>query len=380
MTSARHIAVLLTCLLAALPLRAEHLYFDATSGFGTLGSGEYIILKADRAPAPARFLTIPRSQDNELTVITQIINRKGGPSDTGTFRDPSGKRQIASRPGLTLLLVNEAADTMRIHVSSRPLPPNDLATREAFMASAELQGYPLPPETEQPLLTPDRHPAGHDSPFHSGKPACITLRVNPEDRRSRLQLFEGDETPQLIWESGMTQELSDFLSSQIREVGFGAMPGGELRLLRACISTFDAIDDELLTAHDADSVKTRLTTSRDPMEGYWELLDYTTDDTLLRSGGRYICALIADSRGGYKLIYLSGAERNDARWTFGRIKARMSPTRLPSAFRATWYDADGQSIDPDCEIRIDTPRILSVQFPHLGSTLRMHKIPPPELF
>ncbi len=59
------------------------------------------------------------------------------------------------------------------------------------------------------------------------------------------------------------------------------------------------------------------------------------------------------------------------------LKATLRPAGVPGAFRATWLDAEGRSLDNDCAVQMESTRLLTVQFPHLISTLRMHKIKKP---
>lgn len=103
----------------------------------------------------------------------------------------------------------------------------------------------------------------------------------------------------------------------------------------------------------------------------WRYLDRENDPAFARPGGDYELALIADSQGGYDIIYMGGAVTNAAHWEPGMLKGRIEPTGFAGYYKLEWVDATGRLIPDECFAEFDSGRtVLTLSFPSLQASLR----------
>lgn len=365
--------LILSLLLASLfiVMKGEFIYFDREAGFHPFSTGSEWRLRCDSIPASVMLLPIDTPMHNEIAMMTYVENRRGDANACGTYVDATGKRRKSDRPGMQFIIVNEARDTLRIGVRSTPVENPEMLARESFTISWHLNSRDT---KESDSCVSD---AADKSTFHNGSPAAISLQLNPQGHFGTLRVTEGVSGRNTLWESTEDNaSIYKFLTgSPVREIGLAAMPGGEIDVRRLAVA-FEAETEEPLL-HDPEEIDAILQATSDPYAGYWRLMDFSTDDSMLLAGGEYVCAMIPSGAGGYKLLYLSGAQRNASRWIPGMLKATLRPAGVPGAFRAIWIDAEGRSLDNDCAVQMESSRLLTVQFPHLISTLRMNKIKKP---
>lgn len=143
-------------------------------------------------------------------------------------------------------------------------------------------------------------------------------------------------------------------------------------------SLFAAIDDAGLLKYkqtpwtDPLLLETYLQESLDPMEGYWQILDRSFDETLLRPGGDYLFAMVK-KHDGYDLLYLSGATVNPQLWQPGMTKATLHPCGITGVWDISWTDSNGHSIRQNIKAQKDAAGVLNVNFPYYNSTMRLIK-------
>lgn len=359
MKKARILSLLLAACSAGCQLHAAHIYLDSRNGFGTLTDTQVLSLESPSALTPAKLLTIQPSTDVALGAL--VRNKRASIDAIGSYTDRYGNRHAAARPGIEFVLANSTGDTLRASIRSMPVHGHDTGRGERFGLSVSIgDTVIMSAETEE----------GADSPFHIGHDAGLQLRIS----LNGLAVLEGTDKLSALLTCDTPPSLHDFIMAGITGAGVAAMPGGKIEISRLSISTDGDPGEEILTTLDLQALNARFSTSADRLEGYWTVLDYTADDTMLRPGGRYTVAMVSNGRGSYRLIYVNGAEVNASAWKPGRIKAMLHPASLPGAYRAVWYDAEGRELDPECAVQIDTPRVMTVQFPRLLSTLRLHKV------
>ena len=121
---------------------------------------------------------------------------------------------------------------------------------------------------------------------------------------------------------------------------------------------------------DGDLLDEYLAASHDPMEGYWQTLDRSLDESLLRLGGDYRYAMVRNGD-GYDLIYLSGAKVNADRWEAGMLKARLRPSGILGVWDVEWHDAMHRVMSHELKAQTDREGALVVQFPYQQSQIRL---------
>ena len=202
--------------------------------------------------------------------------------------------------------------------------------------------------------------------------------------RKNVSLYEGFNTAHIaLCDSASTillgnQKLSIIASlPQIPLVpgshfGLYAGKGALLAIERMVIQSTHSPADDLATRWTAESLNEHFATSTDPIEGYWDYLDRSLNESQLRLGGRYRIALVK-SPTGYDIIYVSGAEVDGRLWRFGMLKGSLSPTRFIDNYALLWYDTEKQPFEADVHASIENMSILTLHFPLAASQIRFAK-------
>lgn len=118
-----------------------------------------------------------------------------------------------------------------------------------------------------------------------------------------------------------------------------------------------------------DRLRAYLSKSQDKRERLWRYFDRVNDPELGRLGGEYTLATVADGRGGYTILYVSGAKTNRSRWKSMMIKGHLTPTIYEDQYDLTWYDAMMRPVSTDCSA-VMSPAMLEVKFPLYDTSFR----------
>ncbi len=135
----------------------------------------------------------------------------------------------------------------------------------------------------------------------------------------------------------------------------------------------DSLPEPIFTSYSIDSLRKHLSLSRDVNEGEWVYYDRDTDPVRLSVGGDYRFATISDGRGGYDIVYISGAVENAEAWPPMRVKGRLLPTGFIGQFDLVWYDAYGEPMGGDCSALITDGMLLEIRFPLYGGNVRYRR-------
>lgn len=119
-----------------------------------------------------------------------------------------------------------------------------------------------------------------------------------------------------------------------------------------------------------------LQASTDPREGYWVYLDRDTRPAHCTLGGDYRLATVGDGRGGYDIVYLSGAGLHAAAWAPLRLKGHLRPTAFISNYDLEWIQPDGTVLSTDCSAELTDGALLTLRFPTASATVRYRKALP----
>ena len=111
----------------------------------------------------------------------------------------------------------------------------------------------------------------------------------------------------------------------------------------------------------------------DTIEGYWQYLDRNNDSQYCRLGGKYRVAIIANSLGGYDIIYVSGADVSASEWKPGMLKGRLEPTKFKNHYNLIWIDSMLNHQSDECSATLEQGSILRFDFPLLNSSMRFYK-------
>ena len=251
------------------------------------------------------------------------------------------------------------ADTLAITLREAPARDYIYERDRLLLTLTSPQGQPV---TLTLPATPDR--------YRLGKEAALTLILTPAAPGHTHATLRGGRTQDHeLWDC----DTLPLPYTDISAIGFTAadIP---LTVTRAVLTTSPAQTASAeISPADIPALIARAT---DPYSGYWTLLDYTLEDSMLRPGGDYLLALIPAADGDYDIIYLDGATVNPGLWHEGRHKGHLTPTRLPGLYRALWIDAEGQSLESGATLQFTGTDIAILTLPTLRSSLRLHRVRP----
>ena len=180
-----------------------------------------------------------------------------------------------------------------------------------------------------------------------------------------MRLFGGIHSPSLLMEYDLP---GDFRPDSI---GFALTPGAAVELSDIRLTDYAAMPDRHdITWDDPTALDTHLQNSRDRLEGYWQIIDRSLEETLLKMGGDYRFAMVK-AKTGYTLVYLSGAKVNAHQWTFGMPKAHLTPSGIDGIWDVVWLDAMHSPLSHELKAQQDKDGTLTVQFPYQSSRLRL---------
>lgn len=114
---------------------------------------------------------------------------------------------------------------------------------------------------------------------------------------------------------------------------------------------------------DVAAVEYALSNCNDSRCAIWEYYDEEVETRIALKGGRYKFALLPSEKGGYDIIYLSGAEVDPFRWSAGALKGRLIPTPFSDTFTLYWIDSAGKEIADLTPYATFDGIIMSLVFP-----------------
>lgn len=134
---------------------------------------------------------------------------------------------------------------------------------------------------------------------------------------------------------------------------------------------------DLLTTQWADTARLQrhLKRSTDPLEGFWNMYDFTLEHSLIRTGGDYRLAIVRDGD-GYIAVYLGGARTEASEWKPGMIKAWLRPTPYADIYTITWLDASRRPMSHQLKaVSSNQNTILTIDLPYQQSVFRLRRLP-----
>lgn len=279
--------------------------------------------------------------------------------------DSGGRHTDVSMPAWGILLTAPGGSELKILFRSTETDNDISGSQAAFEAQLLLDGE---------VLTADRFAdnsnivsklrKGLSGPDPTG--ALNFFKLSLYD--GNLTLFGGIHSPERLIHTSLDK---NFIPDSI---GFFLNPASavEFSEIRITTSDFHSRDSADI---DIEYLDEYFLMSHDFIEGYWQVLDRSLEESLLRPGGDYRLAAVRHED-GYKLLYIDGARINSSKWEAGMVKARLLPAGIPGIWNVEWYDAMFQSLHKDIKAQTDDNGVLTIQFPYQSSQIRLiHTIP-----
>ncbi len=110
----------------------------------------------------------------------------------------------------------------------------------------------------------------------------------------------------------------------------------------------------------------------DPIVGYWQYADRSTDDKLFTLGGKYEIAIVPNGKGQYDILYISGAKKYPEYWRPYMKKGELKSTPFYNHYDLGWYSSIKQLFDDENFASI-SEGFLTLHFPLQKSTVRFYR-------
>lgn len=282
-------------------------------------------------------------------VTLRVTDRHSHPQKGYAYTDARGSRHSVRQPGWTLLAIG-GGDTVAISVRAREGDFDGVSTRQLVVLTAN--------SNRKGLLAEKSEADGLDA---NGAANAYRLRRDGDG----WTLYGGRREE---------KRLLGFrcAAPPTEAAGVAAYPGGSI------LATDISLGSEALPMAAPVYTREELTAaaeeSDDPVTGYWMPFDRSLEEDLLRMGGDYTLALMPREEGGYDIIYVAGAAVNAPLWREGMKKGELLPTPFTGVYDTRWTDASGRVLERDIKTQMESPSMLSIQFPYQNSVLRLRKV------
>lgn len=340
-----------TAFAAPPPVALRHSCWNSTRGFEGFGAdlpSASGVMTCDSA-SPLRVLTAATPSADFREFRFRLENRHCTPQRRYSYTDSDGHRASARMPAWEIMI-------------------KDTSGREvSFLFRGVESGYDG--VSSHAALSVRGYVGDKDAGYSE-----ISRNVDPTGRLNVYCLrMEGSECRLLAGSRGLQPLLTLTLPDGFMtdSIGWVLHPGSEVCVADVRLS--ESIDRRRLNQtpwRDSDLLDEYLEKSQDALEGYWQILDRTVDDSLMRPGGDYRLAMVR-ALDGYDLIYLSGGIVNSTSWYPGMIKAHLSPSGIGGVWDVEWYDAMLRPLSHEVKARMESGPLLTVMFPWQGAQLRI---------
>ena len=199
--------------------------------------------------------------------------------------------------------------------------------------------------------------------------------VKPEEFNTLGIAVKGGKLHVVAGHSSMTSVCSFSCDSITESNNVGIYIGAGCRLAVKRIETSFTKD---LSKHNQTTFD-KLTVDKlinqnhsDPIVGYWQYADRSTDDKLFILGGKYQIAIIPNGSGKYDILYISGASKYPEYWRPYMKKGELKSTPFFNHYDLAWFSSLKQLFDDESYASI-SEGILSLYFPVQKSTVRFYR-------
>lgn len=305
-------------------------------------------------------LLVPCEGANELEFRFKVKNHRVSPAKkykvTGTdgdqfsVRQPSWGLVLKDTDGSEILVGFNVAESESDGVSTQPCLEIDMRVNGSGTSQKSLKDRA---DIIKKILR------GGEGPDPTGSHNFFKLSVAGDI----ISLNGGEHSPINI----ISEKLPFAMKTD--SIGFFLAPGAEISPYELRLATASFPSES--TPWDSEELLGEyLDYSRDPLEGYWQVLDRSLEESLLRLGGDYRLAIVK-AQDGYDLIYLSGAKVNADGWHHGMKKGHLSPSGIGGVWNVCWIDAMGKELSHELKSQTSGDGVLTLLFPYHNSQIRL---------
>ena len=308
------------------------------------------------------FTTIPGLTE-EIDFRFKIRNHHASPAKRYGYKDEGGAKKKCRLPDWKLLLKDEEGLRYCYRVRISETEYDGISTEPCLEIEMEN------PYGEKTIKQFTSHYLGENllSGFRGPDPTGVENIFRLTVQNGEICLHGGKHSSELLFRNSLPE---DFAAAA---VGIGLSPGGKIEINDMRLSTTRGPEPpEMSPWGDEEILENYLGETRDNMEGYWQLLDRSLEETLLKPGCDYRLAIVK-ATDGYDIIYLRGAKVNGSRWKRGMTKGHLSPSGIKGIWNVSWIDSKFGKISHDVKGQLTGEGTLQILFPYHDSQIRLQK-------
>lgn len=299
---------------------------------------------------------------DECELCFKITNLHCTPGKNYVYRDSSGLQGKAVMPPWGIGIAGFHGEEISLLIESTESAADMLSSEPALKISLYENGI----RKEETLFSRQSNlikklKSSERGPDPTGSQNFYKMKIAD----GSLRLYGGLHAPSLLMEYQLPEGF------HTDSVGYILTPGAAVTLADMRLSDYYSTpDSDHLTWNSPSALETHLENSVDTMEGYWQIIDRSLEESLLKMGGDYRLAMVK-TKEGYSLLYLSGARVNAEQWTFGMPKVYLHPSGIEGIWDVVWIDATHTPLSHELKAQQDKDGTLSIQFPYQSSRLRL---------
>lgn len=287
----------------------------------------------------------------------KVRNNASAPMKRYSFTTSSGERRHTSLPSWEILAIGEDADTVNFRSKIVEDVPNPYESRQALQFTAQyIKGSTQVMAESHVTISSgiDVTSGWNHFRFENTQATGVTLLAG----NRTLKRITSIEDAKALRTLKLMLALSPGASIDIKDIKLTeiSMPGIQM------------------PAMGMDEIRQRIAESADPTEGYWQLLDQTMNESLLKAGGNYKIAITKRPDSNYDITYLDGAITNAIQWREGMLKGSLSPTGIDGIYNLKWIDPFGDTLSYMLKAQRESEDLITLQFPYHESTIRFYRV------
>lgn len=287
----------------------------------------------------------------------KVRNNASAPMKRYSFTTSSGERHHASLPSWGIIAIGENNDTLQLFTKIMEETTNPYESRQALRFTLQY------PKSEMPAMPDSRVTISSGIDVTSG---WNHYRLE-NTQATGVTFLVGNRSLKRI--AGI-EEAKNFKTLKLM---LALAPGASIDIKNIKLTEIP-LPGTSMPVLSLEEMQQRISESADPTEGYWQLLDQTMNESLLKVGGNYKIAITKRPDSDYDITYIDGAVTNAIHWSEGMLKGRLSPTGIDATYNLTWIDPFGDTLSYMLKAQRESEDLLTLQFPYHESTIRFYRV------
>lgn len=351
-TTCRFIIMILSLMSVCLPTTAQRTEWNALRGYEGWKNYTAEGVRLSDEAGFLKFASLPENiNSSDFTLNFRVANTHNHPARLHVSNDGGSNNLTSTMPGWQLQLL---------------YPANGNATGNDTVS--------IKFRTEETGMDASANQYLHVSAFYNNRIIRDTLINSGIDLYRMPNAFSLHSEKGKLFLRGGNREYRRIMSLSIPDrapvdIRFGVEPAGEIILSDiSLVRRSSPSAEKQLTESEINTI---ISTSADPVTGYWVMFDRKLEEKYLRRGGNYTVLIIPDQK-DYLILYVDGAEKNKQSWEPYMKKGILRSTPFSGIYDVEWNDAAHTAIETEMKATVKE-NVLTILFPYLDSEIRFVK-------